>query len=71
LKMLQEQWSNVEEFAEVPGGYYISRNLDNAFRACVYRYENPREMLRYWTKETNEEIQRRLTEYRLGPQIVE
>ena len=52
----------------MPGGYYTSRNLDNAFRACVYRLENPREMLRYWTNETNKEIQRKLEEYHLGPQ---
>ena len=47
LEMLEKQWANIQEIPEVPGGYYTSRNLDNAFRACVYRLENPREMLRY------------------------
>lgn len=68
LEMLEKQWANIQEIPEVPGGYYTSRNLDNAFRACVYRLENPREMLRYWTNETNKEIQRKLEEYHLGPQ---
>ena len=44
------------DLPEVPGGYYISRNLDNAFRACVYKFSNPREMLSHWTYETNKEI---------------
>lgn len=50
------------------GGYYVTRNLDNAFKACVYRQENPREMLRYWTGETNKEIRRKLDQYHMGAQ---
>ena len=69
LDMLMTQWASIKEIPEVPGGYYIARNLDNAFRACVYRLENPREMLSYWTRETNKEIERKLAAYGLGAQL--
>ena len=62
---LREQWDSVVDLPEVPGGYYIARNLDNAFRACVYKYSNPREMLNYWTYETNKEIVRKRREFHL------
>ena len=62
---LREQWDSVVDLPEVPGGYYIARNLDNAFRACVYKYSNPREMLNYWTYETNKEIARKRREFHL------
>lgn len=65
LKPLFAQWKAVQELPEVPGGYYVTRNIDNAFRACVYRGENPREMLLKWTAKTNEEITRKRKEYGL------
>ena len=55
----------MRDLPEVPGGYYVTRNIDNAFRACVYRGENPREMLLKWTAETNKEISRKRREYGL------
>lgn len=67
-EILTMQWSHVTELPEVPGGYYVGRNIDNAFRACVYRGENPLEALRYWTRETDKEIRRKLNQYHLGPQ---
>lgn len=63
---LQDQWNHVVDLPEVPGGYYISRNLDNAFRACVYKFSDPREMLNYWTYETNKEIARKCREFGLN-----
>lgn len=66
LELLFAQWENVRELPEVPGGYYVTRNIDNAFRACVYRGENPREMLLKWTAETNKEITRKRKEYGLS-----
>ncbi len=63
--ILHAQWKNVRDLPEVPGGYYVTRNIDNAFRACVYRGENPREMLLKWTAETNKEISRKRREYGL------
>ncbi len=63
--LIKEQWGHVIEIPEVPGGYYTQRNLDNAFRATVFRYENPREMLNYWNREINEEIERKRIEFGL------
>lgn len=61
-RMLDEQWQWVYELPEIPGGYYVSRNLDNAFRAVVLSNEDPRESLFYWTSSTNEEILRKREE---------
>lgn len=65
-ELILRQWEHVREIPEVPGSYYTSRNLDNAFRACVVRQENPREMLTYWTNATNMEIKRKLKEFGLS-----
>ena len=64
--MILEQWQSVVELPEVPGGYYVGRDLDNAFRAAVLHEKQPREMLNYWTAETNKEIRRKLREFGLS-----
>ena len=53
IEMIMSQWRHVRELPEVPGGYYMTRNIDNAFRAVVLRQENPRESLLYWSEETD------------------
>ncbi len=50
------------EIPEVTGGYYVSRNIDNAFRAVYYNSENPRENLYYWMNMVNEELLRKQTQ---------
>lgn len=59
---LNAQWAYVYELPEIPGGYYVSRNLDNAFRAVVLSGDDARESLFYWTSSTNEEILRKRNE---------
>ncbi len=56
---MNSQWDHVTELPEIPGGYYVSRNLDNAFRAVVLSGNDARESLFYWTSSTNEEIARK------------
>lgn len=63
--IIMEQWDQITEIPEIPGGYYVSRNLDNAFRACVYRRENTRETLSTWNKSSNDEIARKRKEFNL------
>lgn len=63
--LLLRQWACTDNIPEVPGGYYIGRNLNNAFRAVLYSGENPREMLLYWNEETNKEILRKRRAYGL------
>ena len=56
-------WEHVTDYAKIPGDYYITRMINNAFRAVVYKNQNPREaMLRYST-EMDKEIQRKRVEY--------
>jgi ABC-type glycerol-3-phosphate transport system substrate-binding protein len=62
-KVLMDQWKQVQEVPELPGGYYTSRNIDNAFRSVVFQWENPREALYYWNKQINEEIIRKRYEF--------
>lgn len=65
LEMILSQWECVRELPEVPGGYYMTRNIDNAFRAVVLRAQDPRESLLYWSEETDKEITRKRKEYNL------
>lgn len=65
-KTVNAQWEHVVELPEIPGGYYVSRNLDNAFRAVVLSGSDERESLFYWTSSTNEEIARKRREMGLS-----
>ncbi len=66
IEMILSQWECVRELPEVPGGYYMTRNIDNAFRAVVLRQQDPRESLLYWSEETDKEITRKRKEYNLS-----
>lgn len=58
-ELLLEQWKNVVEVPEIPGGYYVTRNVDNAFRQVHYNGENARDTLYYWMNAVNEELIRK------------
>lgn len=60
----QRQW--VHEIPELVGGYYVGRNLINAFRNVTNNHSNPREKLFYYNKEINDEIWRKRSEYHLS-----
>lgn len=60
---LNEQWEQIIEIPELPGGYYTLRNIDNAFREVVFQKRNARETLFYWNKDINEEIDRKRYEF--------
>ena len=66
LAAIGEQRQYVTELPEVAGGYYMARNINNAFLAVVNRGENLRESLRYWDNETNREIARKRRELGLA-----
>lgn len=63
LETIMEQWSYVVELPELPGSYYVSRNIDNAFKEVYYDQANARETLNYWTKQINEELERKRNEF--------
>lgn len=66
LKALKEQWSQVDRIPISPAHYYITRNLNNAFRKVVYQYENPRDVIYRYSHEIDEELERKHEELRLG-----
>ena len=56
------QLQNIRCAPQSPASYYLYRNLTNAFRAVVMRWENPREMVYLYNKEINKEILRKRIE---------
>lgn len=65
LDMLLSRFNDACEIEEIAGGYYSSRNLDNALKEVVYNNENPRETLNYWNEKIDEEIIRKRQEFNL------
>lgn len=75
--MQQISWSNKElsklipafedafGVPEVPGGYYIGRNLENSIREVINNDSNPRETLEEYVEMINGEITRKRTEFGL------
>ena len=64
-KNLIAAWDAIEEIPEAPGGYYLTRDLDNAFRDVVYNNRNARESLLSWKLSVDAEIQRKREEFGL------
>jgi len=63
LDVILEQWSYVEEIPEIPGSYYLTRALDQAFWAVVNGDSNARDALNKWSRVADDEIVRKLKEY--------
>jgi len=62
-RVLMYQWEWVREVPVVPGGYYVARSVDNAFRRVVLSNENPRDVLLRFNRQINAELERRLLEF--------
>ena len=56
----QRQW--VKDLREVPGSYFVSRCIDNAFRAVIYDRDNAREVFEREVEGINREIERKRKE---------
>ena len=56
----QREW--VQEIPEIPGSYYTSRCLDNAFRSVIYDGDNPRKVFEKQVGIIDSEIKRKLLE---------
>ena len=63
LNNILTQWDKVEELPEVPGGYYVSRVLDQAFWNVTNASENPKDMLMKWNTIAQTEITRKREQY--------
>lgn len=62
---LLAQWEFVTDVPQIPGNYYIERNISNAFRRIVTNFDNSRETLTFYNKEINAEIERKRKEFGL------
>lgn len=62
---IKTQWADVAFLPQVPGGYYVDRNLTNAFRRTVFYSRNYREALLEYNREINLEITRKRREFGL------
>ncbi len=65
LETLLSQWSKVKEIPEVPGGYYVSRAVDQAFWNVTNASENPKDMLLKWADVAQTEIDRKRQQYNI------
>ena len=63
---LDEQWKQVVELRQVPGTYYVQRDIQNAFRKVVLSGRNPRETLENYQESMNVEIRRKRKEFHLS-----
>lgn len=60
---IKEQWNHITDFPRLPGDYYVTRMLNNAHRAVLYKGENPRAALVRYSKEMDKEIARKRIQY--------
>ena len=66
LDALKTQWGQVTQINLSPAYYYISRNLNNAFRRVVYQYETPSDVIYRYSREINSELERKYSLLRMG-----
>ena len=59
LEKILAQMDQLEEIPIVPSAYVVTRSIMNAFRAVVNDKENPREVLRLYNIDINNEITRK------------
>ena len=63
LEVLSSQWAEVQELPEVPGGYYVSRAVDQAYWAVLNGKNNSKDAMLEWGKVADDEIIRKIKEY--------
>ena len=62
---IKEQWDEIVGIPEIPGSYYTTRGLQNAYRTVVNEKGNPYEALAEWNRDINAEIIRKHKEFGL------
>ena len=62
---LKQQWNWVDGTPEVPGGYLMSRHINNAFRKIVYNDADLRETLGEYKVIIDKELTLKREEYGL------
>lgn len=62
-EVIRRQRENTVAVEQIPGSYYIARNLAFAFKSIVYDHTHPRETLYKYNIEINKELQRKQKEF--------
>lgn len=68
LETITKQLESISAIEQVPGGYYLSRNLDNAFRNAVYYDKKPMDVMFDYVYKINGELTEKRKE--LGLSVV-
>lgn len=63
LKILSEQRTYIQEIPEIPGSYYVSRAVDQAFWNVINGMGNTKDILLKWHKTADAEIKLKISEY--------
>ncbi len=67
LELLELQRSITTDIPNLPGSYFTTRAINNAFVSAVIDNKNPREALLYWNEEINFELERKREEFNFNP----
>ena len=63
LNTLVSQWEEVKEVPEVPGSYYMTRAVDQAFWSVLNDKVNAKDAINKWSLVADKEIARKISEY--------
>ena len=63
FEVIKEQWSYVRELPEIPGSYYLTRSIDQAFWMVSNGEATPKDAIVKWSKLADDEIARKIKEY--------
>ena len=67
LGILMEQWEKVVEVNEIPGSYYLTRALDQAFWNVTNGQATSKDAILEWSMVADNEIKRKIEEYGTQP----
>ena len=62
-EVILQQWSCVKEVPEVPGSYYVTRAVDQAFWSVVNDNTTIKDAIVKWSRFADDEIARKIKEY--------
>lgn len=63
MPALLDQKENIINLAQLPGGYYVTRGIDQAYWNVVEQNANPVDTMLKWGEVVNEEMRRKKAEY--------
>lgn len=64
LEIILSQWEKVQEVPEIPGSYYLSRALDQAYWSVLNDGVNAKDAIVKWSQVADAEITRKINEYK-------